>query len=64
MDLEVLTMLLFAVFFYFLPSIIGGDKKRFAGIFVLNLFLGWTVLGWIASLIWAVSDTKKEKHYG
>jgi hypothetical protein len=25
-----------------------------AGIIVLNLLLGWTVLGWVGALIWAV----------
>jgi len=41
---------------YFLPIIIAflrGHKNR-ASIFILNLFLGWTALGWIGSLIWAV----------
>jgi hypothetical protein len=38
---------------YFLPSIIGYRKRSFAGIFLLNLFLGWTVIGWIIALVWA-----------
>jgi Superinfection immunity protein len=38
---------------YFLPSIIGHDKQQFAGIFVLNFLLGWTVIGWILALVWA-----------
>ena len=41
---------------YFLPAIVGGlnKKKNAGGIFVLNLFLGWTGIGWIIALIWAV----------
>ena len=49
---------------YFIPTIIsiGRKTKREAGIFLLNLLLGWTLLGWIGALIWAVSDnTKREK---
>jgi hypothetical protein len=41
---------------YFLPSIIGHEKRSFAGIFLLNLLLGWTVVGWIVALIWACTD--------
>jgi len=41
---------------YFLPAIVAclNKKKNAAGIFVLNLFLGWTGIGWIIALIWAV----------
>jgi len=38
---------------YFLPSIIGHHKRSFIGIFLVNLFLGWTVIGWFVALIWA-----------
>ncbi len=45
--------LIFCGVVYFLPSIIGHDKRTFAGIFLLNLLLGWTVIGWIIALVWA-----------
>jgi hypothetical protein len=35
---------------YFLPSIIGLRKRNAGAIFVLNLLLGWTVIGWVVSL--------------
>jgi hypothetical protein len=38
---------------YFLPSIIGRDKHNATSIFLLNLFFGWTGIGWIIALIWA-----------
>lgn len=41
------------VLFYFLPAIIGHGKRDAAGIFLLNLFLGWTIIGWLIALIWA-----------
>jgi len=47
--------LAFLILLYFLPAIIGRDKRDAAGIFLLNLFLGWTVIGWVIALIWAVS---------
>jgi hypothetical protein len=40
---------------YFLPALIAfgrGHHQRFA-IFLLDLFLGWTVIGWIAAMVWA-----------
>ena len=45
--------LAFLILLYFLPAIIGRDKSDAAGIFLLNLFLGWTVIGWVIALIWA-----------
>ena len=40
---------------YFLPSInrLGRSKRDLLAIFLLNFFLGWTVIGWIVSLVWA-----------
>ena len=40
---------------YFLPTIIAANRGHsVAGILVLNLFLGWTVIGWFAMLLWAL----------
>lgn len=47
-----------AVIIYFIPSMAGNEKKHSAGIFCLNLFLGWTLIGWVIALVWAVSDEK------
>ena len=42
-------------FMYFLPSIIAlaRSKHDILAIFLLNLFLGWSVIGWIVALVWA-----------
>lgn len=45
---------------YFLPSIVGYSHSNFGSIFLLNLLLGWTAIGWIVAIIWAVSNDKKE----
>jgi hypothetical protein len=46
----------FCVLLYFLPSIVAHDKRSFTGILILNLLLGWTVIGWFVALIWACTD--------
>ena len=43
---------------YFLPSIIGRDKKDATGIFLVNLFLGWTLIGWVVAFIWACASDR------
>jgi len=39
---------------YFLPTIIGLYNRNILAIFILNLFLGWTGIGWVAALVWSV----------
>jgi Superinfection immunity protein len=45
--------LLLLFLLYFLPAIIGRDKRSATGILLFNLFLGWTGIGWIVALFWA-----------
>ena len=48
---------------YFFPDWVAqsrGHPQR-KSIFVLNLFLGWTFLGWVAALIWANSFIETNK---
>jgi len=40
---------------YFLPSIVGREKRNIGAIFMLNLFLGWTLVGWVVALVWAMT---------
>ncbi len=49
--------LLFALGLYFLPTLIacGRNLPSRAGIAMVNLFLGWTFIGWIAALVWAIA---------
>ena len=43
---------------YFLPTWIGGSKYNGTSIFILNLFLGWTFVGWVVALVWATTTEK------
>ena len=49
-----LIVLIFAL--YFLPTLIAflRQHKNKLAIFLLNLLLGWIVLGWVVSLVWSV----------
>ena len=49
-----------AIVIYFIPSIVGYKTKYASGIILLNLFFGWSVIGWIGALIWAVSAPKNK----
>jgi hypothetical protein len=55
-----LILLLILAGMYFLPTIIAFNRNRNnkGAIFVLNLFLGWTVIGWVVSMVWAVSSSQ------
>lgn len=48
---------------YFLPSFMAHQRKHLnrEAIFVANLLLGWTVLGWVICLVWAVMRTQTKK---
>ena len=40
---------------YFLPTIVALLREKYdrVSIFLLNFFLGWSVIGWIVALVWA-----------
>ena len=42
---------------YFCPSLVANRRKHpnETAIIVLNFLLGWTVIGWVVSLVWAYS---------
>ena len=58
-------LLIFAVLvlcLYFLPSFIDYSRKHLnlGAIFVANLLLGWTVLGWVICLVWVLMRMRTE----
>jgi len=46
--------------FYFLPFAIAFNRKRVnsGAIFALNLFLGWSLIGWVLALVWALKEER------
>ncbi|MCK4522030.1 MAG: superinfection immunity protein [Nanoarchaeota archaeon] len=60
MDTDVLIFLLSLIIFsflYFIPTFVAHfrHKENTNAIFLTNLFFGWTTVGWIIALIWAVT---------
>lgn len=45
---------------YFAPTFIVWGRKGSVSIVLLNLFLGWTVIGWILALVWALRSPENE----
>ena len=40
---------------YLVPLMVAGVRRHrhFAAIAILNLFLGWTCMGWVGAFVWA-----------
>ena len=59
---EMILFMAIAVIVYFIPNWIASARKHHNAnaIFVTNLLLGWTALGWIAALIWSLTSVKAE----
>ena len=43
---------------YFWPTFYAAKRqhKNLKAILVLNLFLGWTLIGWVAAFVWATFE--------
>jgi hypothetical protein len=54
-------VLLVSLVIYFLPTMIAVARghKNWVPIFILNLFLGWTFLGWIGAFVWCFTAQEK-----
>ena len=61
MDVFLLFLLLTCLAFYFLRTIIDlvSDHQRLVPILRVNLFLGWTFVGWVVALVWAAMPVKR-----
>tara|TARA_R110002096_G_scaffold334406_1_gene528183 strand:- start:525 stop:710 length:186 start_codon:yes stop_codon:yes gene_type:complete len=53
--------LLVGALLYFIPALVAlvrGHHNAFA-IFLTNLIFGWTIIGWLVTLIWSVTATER-----
>lgn len=48
---------------YFIPTIIVANRVNPSPIIALNILTGWTIIGWIISLVWALNrDYAKQEN--
>jgi hypothetical protein len=54
-----------AIAFYFLPAIIAAVRHTHnaTGILLLNIFLGWTGIGWFVALLMAICSAPYYAYY-
>jgi len=59
--MEAIPILLIGI--YFIPLLIALNRSHSntLAIFVLNLLLGWSIIGWIIAAVWACTDNVKNK---
>jgi T4 superinfection immunity protein len=58
-------MAVLALCLYFVPAFIAFRAKHSnaGALFALNLLLGWTVIGWIVALVWAMMKTQQQPQH-
>ena len=58
-------MLTVVVLIYFLPTIVALGRGHLSAlaIFFLDLFLGWTLIGWLVALIWSCTGNTAANFY-
>jgi hypothetical protein len=58
-------MLIVALLLYFLPTVVALSRGHLSplAIFFLDLFLGWTLIGWIIALIWSCTGNTEANFY-
>lgn len=52
-----MVILLIVLFVHFLPSYVAFSRFHPArwAILLVNIFFGWTLIGWVITLVWALS---------
>lgn len=62
MTFDSAVVLCLVAFLYFLPALVANHRRHHnqAAIFTLNLFLGWTFVGWVVALVWASTAVTKK----
>lgn len=53
----------FGVAMYFLPAIVAHHRQHVSSgaIFLVNLLLGWSIIGWVICFAWACSGNTRQR---
>jgi hypothetical protein len=57
--------LIFVLGFYFLPAILAAVRQTHnaTSVLLIDIFLGWTFIGWIVALVMAISSAPAYVYY-
>ncbi len=58
-----MSFILFLFAMYWLPTIIAVVRHTHSalGVAMVNFFTGWTVIGWIVALVWALAASPAQQ---
>lgn len=59
--MEILIIVFAVIGIYLIPTIIAVQEKKINrnAIVALNILAGWTVVGWIGALVWALAKDRQ-----
>ena len=57
MSIMGIPIIITSIAIYFLPTIIAAVRhsRSMLGIVLVNIFAGWSLIGWIIALVWSLS---------
>ncbi len=57
---------LLLVVLYFVPTMVAlnVNHKNKLSVILLNIFLGWTIIGWVGALVWSAMKTQRQPQAG
>lgn len=60
-DSQAIMLVIICFVFYFAPTFNALSRKHpnKSQVFLMNLFLGWTLIGWVVALVWSASAMKR-----
>ena len=65
--LIIVALIVLALLSYFLPTVVASMRHHAdrGAIFIINLLLGWSLIGWVAALAWASQGLRNynQRHY-
>ena len=62
-EIAIILLILPSLAVYFVPTIIAILRRvrNIVGIIILNIFAGWTFVGWIIALVWSIRDEPQSR---
>jgi hypothetical protein len=60
----VLGLIVLSILIYFIPAILAANRKLACGagiVFLVNLLVGWTLIGWLVCLLWAALGQSEQQ---